>query len=144
MRKTSVLSKLNFAPAIPMGSIDPVQARRYKLIDRLSEQRQIACAHIAGETCEFYRDRWVNDDETGGKKKVRVPKRVKSWYLQLDGKYYLQVRYGNRALELTKGKPMVEIAELNMIPEVIDTISEAVSAGELDDLLMAVKGPSKQ
>ena len=52
---------------------------------------------------------------------------------------YFEVRYGNKALELAKGKAAIGVGETKDLLVVIDTVISAVEAGELDDLLMEVK-----
>ena len=66
---------------------------------------------------------------------------IKRWYFDFNGTVYLEIRYGNRPLELAKGKSAVEVGEKEKLPEIIDTIIAATKAGELDDKLMAVKKP---
>ena len=51
------------------------------------------------------------------------------------------MRYGNRPLELAKGKSAIEVGELAQVPVVIDAVIEAINAGELDTMLMAIKKP---
>lgn len=62
---------------------------------------------LEGETFAGYKDKWVTDEVTGEKKKVSLPKRVKAWYYEIDGNMYFEVRSGNKALELAKGKAAV-------------------------------------
>ena len=141
MTKNNFLSKLNITVKPVKGSIDPVTNRRNKLLARLGEQRAMACADIAGEVFEVLKDKWVTDSITGAKTKVQVPKRVKRWFFEFNGAQFLEVRYGNKGLELAKGRSAIEVGELAQIPVVIDAVVEAVNAGELDDLLMAVRKP---
>ena len=141
MKKSNLLSSLNLAVKPAVGSTDPIISRRNKLLMRLNEQREFACADIAGETFEAFKERWVDDAVTGTKKKVRVAKRVKRWFFDFNGSYFFEVRYGNKPLELAKGKTAIEVGGREQVPVVIDTIIEAIGAGELDDMLVAVKKP---
>ncbi len=50
----------------------------------------------------------------------------------------LTLRYGNRPLAITGDKSTIEIGTLDKLPKIIDTIIEAVKAGELDKQLNAV------
>lgn len=144
MATSKILSKLNLAVRPAKGSIDPVTNRRNKLLTRLTEQRAMACADIAGEAFEATKEQWVDDPVTGVRKKVQVPKRVKRWFFDFNGSQYLEVRYGNRPLELAKGKSAIEVGELAQVPVVIDAVIEAINAGELDAMLMAVKKPGSK
>lgn len=49
----------------------------------------------------------------------------------------LTLRYGNRPLAITGDKSTSEIGALDKLPKIIDTIIEAVKAGELDKPLNA-------
>lgn len=141
MSKSKLLASLNIAERPAMGSVDPVMHRRRKLIARLEEQAAMAKAALAGETYESFTDKWVEDPETGVKKKISVPRRIKRWYFDFNGSVYLEIRYGNRPLELAPGKSAIEVGDKEKLPEVIETLIAAIQAGELDDKLMAVKKP---
>ena len=141
MTTSKILSKLNLAVKPVKGSVDPVTNLRNKLLTRLAEQRALATADIAGETFEVTKEKWIDDPVTGVKKKVQVPKRVKRWFFDFNGTQFLEVRYGNKPLELAKGKSAIEVGELAQVPVVIDAVVEAVNAGELDIMLMAIRKP---
>ena len=49
----------------------------------------------------------------------------------------LTLRYGNRPIELQKGKPAVEIGENEKLLSTLSLVKEAVGDGELDKVLMA-------
>ena len=141
MATSKILSKLNLAVKPVKGSVDPVTNRRNKLLARLAEQRALATADRAGETFEATKDKWIDDPVTGVKKKVRVPKRIKRWFFNFNGTQFLEVRYGNKPLELAKGKSAIEVGDLVQVPVVIDAVVEAVNTGELDTMLMAIRKP---
>ncbi len=78
------------------------------------------------------------DSETGLRKSVEVPKRVKAWWFTADnGKTTIRVRYGARSLELAKGKYAVEIASHTDLVPTLEFIKTAIEAGELDAQLEA-------
>jgi hypothetical protein len=78
-------------------------------------------------------------DDSGQVKQVTVPKRVKAWWWKGDnGKTFLGVRYGNRMLELAKGKAAVEMANGKELISVLGTLRKAVEQGELDAQIEAV------
>ena len=110
-----------------------VQQRRNKLAKRLWEQIELAKAQQAGTTFAPTRFRSVVQNDTGLRKQVEVPKRVKAWWFVADnGKLVLSVRYGTKVLELAKGKWAVELAgEKDLVP-VLETLKGAVLAGDLD------------
>ena len=113
--------------------MSPIQQRRNKLAKRLWEQMELARAHQAGSTFAPTRFRSVVQNDTGLRKQIEVPKRIKQWWFVADnGKLVLSVRYGTKVLELAKGKWAVEVgAEKDLVPT-LELIKGAVLAGELD------------
>lgn len=55
------------------------------------------------------------------------------------GTWIFEVQYGNKELELAKGKVAIAVGERCRLLEVIDKVIEAANAGEVDALLMTVK-----
>ena len=73
------------------------------------------------------------DKETGLRKQVEMPKRIKPWWFQSEqGKVCVSVKYGSWTIELAKGKPSVEVASAQDLIKTLETIKTAVEAGELD------------
>ena len=73
------------------------------------------------------------DRETGLRKQVELPKRIKPWWFQSEqGKVCVSVKYGSWTIELAKGKPSVEVASAQDLIKTLETIKSAVEAGELD------------
>lgn len=135
----SIQSKLPLAVKPEKPAFNQSLHRLNKLLERLREQHEMARCMIEGEHFEVLRDRWITDEETGLKKKVSFPKQVRQWHYQIDDKMYFDVRYGNKPLELAKGKSSIEVGSHDNLLEIIDTVIKAVEAGELDDLLQAIK-----
>ena len=116
----------------------PQQQRRNKLLKRLREQIALAQAQAQGLTHYGTRVRTVRDDETGERRTVTLPKRVKQWwYTGADGRITVTVRYGSRMLELARGKSGIELANSDQLVATLETISQAVAAGELDAQIAA-------
>ena len=127
----STLASLKLVAAKQTRVVDPVQLRRTKLITALDEQIALAKARQAGTDYVAMRSRRVKDAD-GNVSVVQQPKRLKAWFWALDGgKVCVAVRYGNKPIELTKGKTAVETtaAELG---SVLTTLRKAVELGELD------------
>jgi hypothetical protein len=54
--------------------------------------------------------RWITDTETGEGVRKEVQVRFNRWHWADEtGAVFIQLRYGNNPLELTKGKPTIEI-----------------------------------
>ena len=65
----------------------------------------------------FYREKWVKDEETVEKEKVQVqvPKKVSPWFYKRNNRYYLEVRSGNKPLELQKEMHAIEVDEARIM-----------------------------
>ena len=75
----------------------------------------------------------IKDKETGLRRQVEMPKRLKPWWFQSEqGKICVSVKYGSWTIELAKGKHSVEVASGAELVKTLETIKGAVEAGELD------------
>jgi hypothetical protein len=94
---------------------------------------ELAKAQQAGTQFAPIKFRSIADPATGIRKQVEVTKRVKQWWFVAEsGKLVLNIRYGVRVLELTKGKVAVEVgSEKDLVP-ILELIKTAVLNGELD------------
>jgi len=139
------LNKLKLTDTKRERSVDPVMRRREKLLEKLGEQRESAAHAIEGKPYLPTKQAWVTDDETGERKLIEKPKKVRQWFWESGDVWFFQIRYGAKGLELAKGKPTIEAGEKDNWLEIIDLCSSAVKDGELDDQLneMAMKTRSK-
>lgn len=139
----ALLSTLNIT-ASPISKLkDPVVMRQNKLIIRLEEQREFARCELENEVFTAYREK-LQTDERGNKTKVKQAKKVRPWFYSLKGDYFFEVRYGNKTLELAKSKFAISVGAKDKLLVVIDTVIDAVKAGELDAQLMNIKQPSQK
>ncbi len=77
----------------------------------------------------------------GVKRTVEVAKRVKPWWFVSDnGTLCVNIRYGNRVMELAKDKTAIEIADTAEIVSTLGIVKSAVMAGALDTQITAVSG----
>ena len=110
-----------------------IELRRRKLSTKLWEQIQLAKSQIDGTPFVVMKFRSLVDRDTGLRKQVELPKRIKPWWFVSDsGKVCFSVRYGSWTIELAKGKPSVEVTSAEDLVRVIETVKKAVEAGELD------------
>ena len=110
-----------------------IVVRRNKLSSKLWEQIQLSKSQISGQAFTVMKCRSVKDAETGLRKQVGLLKRIKPWWFVSDtGKVCFSVRYGSWTIELAKGKPSVEVASAEDLVKALETIKQAVEAGELD------------
>ena len=137
----SVLTNLKLVAAKKPAKQPPVVQRRNKLSNKLWEQLQLARAEMSGETYAPTRRRTVKDPETGLRKSIEVPKRVKPWWFVSEtGKVCLSVKYGNKVLELAKGKSAIEVANPDELIKTLETIKAATDSGELDTQISSAAG----
>ena len=97
------------------------------------KQAAAYAAMTTGTTFAPVKFRSVVENDTGIRRQVEIPKRVKPWWFTTEsGKLALSVRYGTKVLELAKGKVAVEVgSEKDLVPT-LELIKTAVLNGELD------------
>ncbi|PWE58167.1 hypothetical protein DEM27_03025 [Metarhizobium album] len=102
------------------------------MISALTEQKRMVEAKITGQTfAPTHIIRRKNDE--GKLVKVEVPKRLRQgWFNDASGKLFFSVRYAGKIIEFAKDKNAIEVGEFSNLPGVLDTLMEAVRAGELD------------
>jgi hypothetical protein len=59
------------------------------------------------------------------------------WFENATGQTFFALRYAGTVIELAKDKNAIEVSEFEKLPATIDTLIEAVQAGELDAQLTA-------
>ena len=144
MATTSSIANLKLTAAKKSQHLSPIVLRRYKMSRRIWEQIELARCQAAGTHYAPTKFRTVKDAETGVRRQVEVPKRIKSWVFTTDGgKTAIAVRYGARVLELAKGKFAVEVPSPAQLIPTLELIKTAIDAGELDEQLEATAGSVK-
>ena len=129
----STLSNLKLVAVKKPTNMPAVQVRRNKLSSKLWEQIQLAKSQIEGKPFVVTKFRSFTDKETGVRKQLEVPKRLKPWwFVSESGKVCFSVKYGSWTLELAKGKPSIEVANAEELVNALIAVKEAVEAGELD------------
>ena len=129
----STLNNLKLTAEKKPQHIAPVQQRRNKLSHRLWEQIQLAKSQVDGTEFVIKKYRSFKDQETGLRKQIEVPKRIRPWwFVSANGKVCISIKYGTSVLELAKGKPSVEVDSPQDLIKALEAIKGAVEAGELD------------
>lgn len=134
---TTVLSSLKVIARPEIAPKPPVLGKRIKLLDKLDQQLSLAECMIEGREFEAYKERFVKDPETGGRKKIRRRYIVRPWFYDSNEHYYFEVRISNKPVELQKGCPAIDVGEKANLPAVIKVVINAVEKGELDEQLLA-------
>ena len=100
---------------------------------KLWEQIQFSKAQLEGKPIAPIKYITVVDRETGLRRQVELPERVKHWWFVAEnGKVCESVKYDSYTLELSKGKPSVEVASASDLIKTLETIKLALETGELD------------
>mgnify|MGYP006928224982 CR=1 FL=1 len=129
----SALAKLKLIASKRTQATNPVQHRRNKLAVKIAEQIALATAQSEGRVYAPTKLRTVTDSATGERRTEQVLKRVKEWFWTSDtGKINLSIRYGAKTLELARGKNAIELANASELVTTLETVRDAVLAGELD------------
>jgi hypothetical protein len=128
----TLLQSLKVTAAKKAIGNNPQAHRRMKLARKLWEQIQLAKSQAEGTNFTMTRFRSVVDPD-GSRRSVEVPRRVRAWWWTTDtNKLALNIRYGARKIEISKGKSAVEIATAADLVPTLELIKQAVEAGELD------------
>ena len=129
----SALSNLKLVAVKKPTHMPAIVIRRNKLSSKLWEQIQLAKSQMDGTPFVVTKFKTIKDKETGLRKQVEMPKRLKPWWFQSEqGKVCISVKYGSWTIELAKGKPGVEVASGPELVKALESIKTAVEAGELD------------
>ena len=129
----SALNSLKLVAAVRINAMSPVQFRRSKLSAKLADQIALAKAMSEGETYVATRVRNVKDRITGEVTSVEQTRKVRQWWFRAEsGKTCVQLKYGTRVLDFSKGKNSVEVADEAELISVLETLKKAVEIGELD------------
>lgn len=129
----STLNNLKLVAVKKPSNMPAVMIRRYKLVKKIWEQINLAQSELNGKPFVVMKYRSVKDGETGLRKQLEVPKRIRPWWFQSEGgKVCVSIRYGRWTLELVKGKYSIEVENTVALIKVLETVKHAVEAGELD------------
>ena len=134
----SILKSLKLTTAQPVRtSNDPVERARNKVIAALAEQKAMAEAKIAGLHYAPTHMVWRKNDD-GIRVAVETPKRLRAgWFADASGQTFFGIRYAGKPIEFAKDKNAIAVGELSALPAILETLTEAVRAGELDSQLAA-------
>jgi len=134
----SVIATLKLTAARKSRALPDVVKRRNKLLQKLSEQRELAVALSQGQRYAPKRLRSLRDAETGARIVKEVCVRIKPWFWTGErGETMLAINYGSKQIELAKGKNAIEVGSAINLVSVLDTVIDAVKSGELDAAIEA-------
>lgn len=135
------LETLKLSTAKKPAHLPALVMRRNKLSNKLWEQIQLAKSQIDGTQFVVKKYRSFTDKETGLRKQIELPKRIREWWFKNEmGKVCFCVKYGSRPLELAKGKHSVEVGNPAELVKALELVKSAVEAGELDSQIELASG----
>ena len=103
---------LALVPVTKPKSINPVVQRRARLLKSIRRQQSLVELYKQGE------------------------KTHRTWFwMNEDGKIYLQIKYGKLALELGKGKFAIQCASVDDVASNLGIVESLVNKGEFDAML---------
>lgn len=129
----SYLSKLSLKSVVRNDNRDPVQLRRQKLVAAIEEQQAVAEAAMNGDAYEVQRKTWAKNEQ-GEKVLIERMRKVRPWFFEQDGGWYVQCKYGNKALKLGNGNA-VFVKVLKEVQGALVALKAATEAGELDSAI---------
>ena len=99
----------------------------------LDEQIRLAERMQAGERYTPTVPRWEIDPATGERRRIEWPRRLYAWFWQVDGtEWFVTLRYGNRCIELARGRRAVQVDCLAEVVATLKTLRAAAGEGEFD------------
>ena len=132
----SALNTLKFVSAKKPTQLAPIEIRRRKLSSKLWSQIQLANALNNGDSYTEKKFRTFKDRQTGETRSVEVMKRIRQmWFVGENGKVCVQIKYGSKILEFSKGKNAIEVSSGEELIAALNTLKTAVECGELDSQL---------
>lgn len=136
---TSILNTLKLTSAKKNRALPDVAKRRNKLLQKLTEQRELAAALEQGKHFAPKRLRSMRDEDTGARIVKEVAVRIKPWFWTGEkGETLLAINYGSKQIELQKGKTAIEVGTADNLVKVLDTMIAAIKNGELDTQIESV------
>lgn len=132
----STLSTLKLSAASPRQQLSATDRLRRKLLEQLDLQIRAAIAMVAGEPFYYEVQRWVRQNGSNDKVLTTITRQVRPWWwTNAFGTIMLSLRQGNRLIEIADGRASVEVGELSDLPDVLELLRKAITAGELDGQL---------
>jgi hypothetical protein len=141
----TILSKLSISENTYTAALaSPEERLRNRLLVALETQIAAAEAEATGKSYTKLKSRYVTNEDTGERTKKQIPVPVRPWWWKdASGNIVLNVRYGNRCVELQPGKTAIEVGKPDRLIPTLNLIVDAVKAGELDEVLLAMKNDRK-
>ena len=106
---------LALVPVTKPKTLNPVVQRRTRLLKSIRRQQTMVQSYKAGE------------------------KTQRTWFwMNEEGKIYLQIKYGKLSLELSKGKFAIQCGSLDDVSSNLQIVETLINKGELDLMLSSI------
>lgn len=136
---TPILKSLKLTTAVPVrASNDPTLRARQKVIEGLADQKKLVEAKLAGQ--HYAPTRIVSRKSTDGQRvQIEAARRVRpGYFIDAGGQIYFSLKYAAKPISFDgKANAIIVGNDLAALPAILDTLTEAVRAGELDAQLAA-------
>jgi carbamoylphosphate synthase large subunit len=96
----------------------------------------VAEAAVKGESYEVLKKTWAKNEQ-GEQVLVERMRKVRKWFFEQDGGWYVQCKYGSKVLALGKGGNAVFVKALEDVEAVLQALYAAAVGGELDEAIKA-------
>jgi hypothetical protein len=115
----------------------PITQRRNVLLKKIYEQIEAAKARAENKQYSVKETRRIRNKQTGEQTEVVKDRYIREgWWID-DGRLMLELRYGMKPVEFSKGKSTIDIGDwANLIPT-LEKLQQAVQLGEFDEQLNA-------
>lgn len=127
----SSLKKLTIKTIARRNSLTPTEIRRKKLVSKIEEQFGVLEAALKRQDFKVTRKRWVKDGQ-GARTLQEVERQIRAWFFEQDGGFYVQCKYGAKAIGLSKDGNAVFVKQLSDVKPVLEAFRAAAVGGELD------------
>ena len=127
----SSLAKLTIKTITRQNKVSPVEARRNKLLAGIEDQLHVVEAAMRGEQYSVTLSRMAKND-AGERVRVQRQRVIRAWFFAQDGGFYVQCKYGSKAILLSKDGNAVLVKQLSDVKPVLETLLSAAANGELD------------
>ena len=132
----SHLSKLTVKTIVRTNKLDPVVQRRKKLMAGLEDQLKVAEFALKGASYEVRRKVWAKNEQ-GEQVLIERMRKIRAWFFEQDNGWYVQCKYGSKALTLGKDGNAVFVNTLADVEGALQALYAAAAGGELDPAIAA-------
>ena len=140
----SILASLNLSEVSKKSETNtPHLNLRRKMVAAIDDQIAGAAAEAAGQHFSKTVEKVVKNAETGAAEKRVVERSLRRWWWRAADGVHLELRFGNRAIKIGTGNSIIVGQPTNLVPT-LETVRQAVMAGELDDALKAASDGRKR